>query len=700
MIIIDGVKYACERCIRGHRVTKCSHSDGPLVVIKPKGRPSTVCDYCKLMKKNHNANPTGSCVCGRQQKLEQKKQKLLEEKKAKKLKEKALLNEQNGDIVINDDNFSQQSSMLSLETNHAISCSCYETGVCNCHKKRKNASSTRQRKSTAGISKRRNSNSSFDLSSKFLGSHQSDYLSVNSGFDNSSLYSYDSFSNAVFFPNANNYHSKISPNSQNNGTPGLFPSQNVAKADNNSELKGGEAFFNPSPEDRSLPSTSFLSPSSNNKINANESADIFENSVKSNSCLDVQSLTNGSSMNTSNSFASFSNQLPRRVSSVSNFQNLDNDYMHLNEHRKTHWQLHHNNGSKKLESLQSVSTNNDINQRTRNTTGMNYNFLESSKHNHGLLDNVADSSKYNVNTYLDSLDRSGVNSRTTSGSDSSPLQHFQTKSAAKNNRGKSGNSPLVPSNLADRNTFENNSNFNQRSSFSGVNNKLDPKHFNKKVLSTNFSSTAAEHPIDRISPSDFINSKNPITNNPTNSSVETSFIENEVPLLSEIKKEKYIPLSSEDPNEFENIFFDALKNPGNTKSDAPLPQDITDLNIDFLKTNENQASLPHLSKDFLDLLNTSPDALFGSIGAPDSNNQVPEVSSSSDVVQTAANNTNNETIVEHENSNSKEEQNGAVLLSLRPATFGLSNFLGTVGNDEYNRSSPNEISQNNTAQLL
>ncbi|OBA27312.1 Cu-dependent DNA-binding protein, partial [Hanseniaspora valbyensis NRRL Y-1626] len=51
MIVIDGVKYACERCIRGHRVTKCSHSDGPLVVIKPKGRPSTVCEYCKSMKK-------------------------------------------------------------------------------------------------------------------------------------------------------------------------------------------------------------------------------------------------------------------------------------------------------------------------------------------------------------------------------------------------------------------------------------------------------------------------------------------------------------------------------------------------------------------------------------------------------------------------------------------------------------------------
>lgn len=70
MVLINGIKYACERCIRGHRVTTCNHTDQPLMMIKPKGRPSTTCDYCKQLRKNKNANPEGVCTCGR---LEKKK---------------------------------------------------------------------------------------------------------------------------------------------------------------------------------------------------------------------------------------------------------------------------------------------------------------------------------------------------------------------------------------------------------------------------------------------------------------------------------------------------------------------------------------------------------------------------------------------------------------------------------------------------
>lgn len=82
MVLINGIKYACERCIRGHRVTTCNHTDQPLMMIKPKGRPSTTCDYCKQLRKNKNANPEGVCTCGR---LEKKKlaQKAKEEARAK-----------------------------------------------------------------------------------------------------------------------------------------------------------------------------------------------------------------------------------------------------------------------------------------------------------------------------------------------------------------------------------------------------------------------------------------------------------------------------------------------------------------------------------------------------------------------------------------------------------------------------------------
>lgn len=71
MVLINGVKYACERCIRGHRVTTCNHTDQPLTMIKPKGRPSTTCSHCKELRKNKNANPSGQCTCGRQDKKRQ-----------------------------------------------------------------------------------------------------------------------------------------------------------------------------------------------------------------------------------------------------------------------------------------------------------------------------------------------------------------------------------------------------------------------------------------------------------------------------------------------------------------------------------------------------------------------------------------------------------------------------------------------------
>ncbi|GMM30535.1 Haa1 protein [Martiniozyma asiatica (nom. inval.)] len=63
MVLINGVKYACERCIRGHRVTTCTHTDQPLMVIKPKGRPSTQCPHCKEQRRIKNSHVV--CTCGR-----------------------------------------------------------------------------------------------------------------------------------------------------------------------------------------------------------------------------------------------------------------------------------------------------------------------------------------------------------------------------------------------------------------------------------------------------------------------------------------------------------------------------------------------------------------------------------------------------------------------------------------------------------
>ncbi|GMF63383.1 unnamed protein product [[Candida] boidinii] len=39
MIIVEGEKYACEQCIRGHRSSTCQHIKRPLVLVRSRGRP-------------------------------------------------------------------------------------------------------------------------------------------------------------------------------------------------------------------------------------------------------------------------------------------------------------------------------------------------------------------------------------------------------------------------------------------------------------------------------------------------------------------------------------------------------------------------------------------------------------------------------------------------------------------------------------
>lgn len=63
MVLLNGVKYACERCIRGHRVSSCTHTDKPLTMIKPKGRPASQCLHCRESRKLKNTH--SSCSCGK-----------------------------------------------------------------------------------------------------------------------------------------------------------------------------------------------------------------------------------------------------------------------------------------------------------------------------------------------------------------------------------------------------------------------------------------------------------------------------------------------------------------------------------------------------------------------------------------------------------------------------------------------------------
>ncbi|KAG0051692.1 hypothetical protein BGZ83_003438 [Gryganskiella cystojenkinii] len=51
MVFVNGQKFACATCIKGHRSTSCNHSDRPLHEIKKKGRPTTQCPHCKDLRK-------------------------------------------------------------------------------------------------------------------------------------------------------------------------------------------------------------------------------------------------------------------------------------------------------------------------------------------------------------------------------------------------------------------------------------------------------------------------------------------------------------------------------------------------------------------------------------------------------------------------------------------------------------------------
>ncbi|KAL4922255.1 hypothetical protein BDW62DRAFT_50220 [Aspergillus aurantiobrunneus] len=65
-MLIDGEKWACEACVRGHRVSSCHHSDRPLTHINKKGRPVSQCPHCRGLRKSRTTHT--KCECGEKKK--------------------------------------------------------------------------------------------------------------------------------------------------------------------------------------------------------------------------------------------------------------------------------------------------------------------------------------------------------------------------------------------------------------------------------------------------------------------------------------------------------------------------------------------------------------------------------------------------------------------------------------------------------
>ncbi|KAH8684398.1 copper fist DNA binding domain-containing protein [Tricladium varicosporioides] len=58
MPLINGYKYSCEPCIRGHRATSCAHTDRILIEVRKPGRPLESCGH-----------QLDTCNCGRLQEI-------------------------------------------------------------------------------------------------------------------------------------------------------------------------------------------------------------------------------------------------------------------------------------------------------------------------------------------------------------------------------------------------------------------------------------------------------------------------------------------------------------------------------------------------------------------------------------------------------------------------------------------------------
>ncbi|OIW24978.1 copper-fist-domain-containing protein, partial [Coniochaeta ligniaria NRRL 30616] len=60
-VLVSGNKYACESCVRGHRVSKCQHVNRPLQQINNRGRPISQCEHCRSSRQSRSAHNRCDC---------------------------------------------------------------------------------------------------------------------------------------------------------------------------------------------------------------------------------------------------------------------------------------------------------------------------------------------------------------------------------------------------------------------------------------------------------------------------------------------------------------------------------------------------------------------------------------------------------------------------------------------------------------
>ncbi|KAK6440150.1 hypothetical protein LTR95_003624 [Oleoguttula sp. CCFEE 5521] len=118
----DGSKWACQSCLKGHRVSGCTHTDRELVLVPKKGRPTTQCQHCRQERKRRSAHV--KCDCGESDKPHHSKEKCIHLREAEEQANRA----RSG----NDDYFSEDQEGHLAAVAEEQGCCCHHGGQCSC----------------------------------------------------------------------------------------------------------------------------------------------------------------------------------------------------------------------------------------------------------------------------------------------------------------------------------------------------------------------------------------------------------------------------------------------------------------------------------------------------------------------------------------------------------------------------------------
>lgn len=116
----DGTKWACQSCLKGHRVSGCTHTDRELTLVPKKGRPVTQCQHCRQERKKRSAHV--KCDCGEADKPHHTREKCIHLREA----------EERARAGLHDDPADDKDAAHLAAIAEEQGCCCHHGGPCSC----------------------------------------------------------------------------------------------------------------------------------------------------------------------------------------------------------------------------------------------------------------------------------------------------------------------------------------------------------------------------------------------------------------------------------------------------------------------------------------------------------------------------------------------------------------------------------------